>query len=169
VFEAYLGERSSRRQRPGRALEKIHYSWDIVSSYGTFRDLEQYQLVDSPEWQELTPRFGYDVPQMIEAADLLDAFESAFDTSLKLYSLMQEAGHYLEAQYATLLGHRMRWKMTYTAREAFHIHESGTDNTHADTQKLVASLHDKLSEEHPLLGEAMSFAQVANASLTARV
>jgi len=34
VFEAYMGERLNRRHRPGRALEKIHYSWDLLCDYG---------------------------------------------------------------------------------------------------------------------------------------
>jgi dTMP kinase len=38
VFKAYMGERLNRRHKPGRALEKAHYSWDILCDYGIFRD-----------------------------------------------------------------------------------------------------------------------------------
>jgi thymidylate kinase/thymidylate synthase ThyX len=158
VFEAYIGERLNRRHRPGRALEKIHYSWDLLCDYGIFRDLQRHRMVDDLEWQRLTPRYGYEVPALIEEADLVDEFEECFELSLKLYSLLQQAGYALEAQYATLLGHRMRWKVTYNAREAFHFHELRTSpQGHPGYRKLVQQMHQKVSEIHPLLGEAMKF------------
>lgn len=158
VFEAYMGERLNRRHRPGRALEKIHYSWDLLCDYGIFRDLQRHRMVDDLEWQQLTPRYGYEIPALIEEADLVDEFEECFELSLKLYSKLQEAGFALEAQYATLLGHRMRWKITYNAREAFHFHELRTSpQGHPGYRKLVQQMHQKLSEVHPLLGEAMKF------------
>lgn len=158
VLETYIGERLNRRQRPGRALEKAHYSWDIMCDYGIFRDLQRHRMVDDLEWQQLTPRYGYEVPQLVEDAGLGEQFEACFDASLELYSLLQEAGHPLEAQYATLLGHRMRWKVTYNAREAFHLHELRTSpQGHPGYRKLVGIMHQKLSEVHPILGEGMRF------------
>lgn len=158
IFDAYIGERLNRRHRPGRALEKIHYSWDLVCDYGIFRDLQRHRMVDDLEWQELTPRFGYEVPKLIEEAGLVEPFEACFDLSLRLYSLLQEAGYQQEAQYATLLGHRMRWKVTYNAREAFHLHELRTSpQGHPGYRRLVQQMHEKLCEMHPLLGEAMKF------------
>jgi len=156
IFEAYLGERVSPRQRPGRALEGIHYRWDIVSSFSAFREMQTYHHGLGLEWQELTPRFGYEVPKLIEDAGLLDEFETAFEISLKLYSLLQEAGLHLEAQYATLLGHNMRWKMSCNGREMFGILESG-HAAHPDLKKVFAAMHEKLTETHPLLGEAITF------------
>lgn len=158
VFESYMGERLNRRHRPGRALEKAHYSWDLVCDYGIFRDLQRHRMVDDLEWQQLTPRYGYEVPQLVEDAGLSDAFENCFDLSLKLYSLLQGAGFALEAQYATLLGHRMRWKVTYNAREAFHLHELRTSpQGHPGYRKLVQQMHAKLAEVHPMLAENMRF------------
>lgn len=158
VFKAYMGERLNRRHRPGRALEKAHYSWDIVCDYGIFRDLQRHRMVDDMNWQELTPRYGYEVPQLIEEAGLTDQFEECFDISLRLHSRLQSAGYRLEAQYATLLGHRMRWKMTYNAREAMHFNELRTSpQGHPGYRKLVLQMHEKLAEVHPQLAEAMKF------------
>lgn len=158
VFWAYVGERLNRRHKPGRALENAHYSWDLVCDYGIFRDLHRHRMVDDLEWQMLTPRYGFEVPELIEQAGLTDQFEACFDASLKLYSSLQAAGYELEAQYATLLGHKMRWKVTYNAREAFHLHELRTSpQGHPGYRKLVLEMHEKLSEVHPLLTEAMKF------------
>ena len=71
---------------------------------------------------------------------------------------MQLAGYENEAQYATLLGHRMRWKITYNAREAFHLHELRTSpQGHPGYRKLVKEMHDMLAEVHPLMAESMIF------------
>ncbi len=158
VFDAYMGERLNRRHRPGRALEKAHYSWDILCDYGIFRDLQRHRMVDDLAWQALTPRYGYEIPTLVEEAGLTDMFEQCFELSLKLYSAMQEAGYGLEAQYATLLGHRMRWKVTMNARETFHFNELRTSpQGHPGYRKLVLQMHEKLAQIHPMLAEAMKF------------
>lgn len=159
VFEAYIGDRQNYLQRPGRALEKIHYSWDLISDFDTFRDLQRHRVVDDLEWQELTPRYGYDIPKAVEDAELIDQFEACFELSLRLHSLLHEAGYSAEAQYATLLGHRMRWKVTYNAREAFHLHELRTSpHNRREVREIVQAMHDKVCQTHPLLGDAMKFA-----------
>lgn len=158
VFNAYIGDRLNRRHRPGRALEKIHYSWDLVCDYGIFRDLQRHRMVDDLSWQQLTPRFGYEVPKLVEDAGLSDMFEQCFDLSLKLYSLLQDAGYEYEAQYATLLGHKMRWKLTFNAREAFHFIElRTTPQGHPGYRKLAQQMYQKIAEVHPLIAGSMKF------------
>lgn len=168
VFKAYIGERLNRRHKPGRALENAHYSWDLLCDYGIFRDLQRHRIVDDLGWQQLTPRYGYEIPQLVEEAGLTEQFEACFDLSLELYSLLQASGYTLEAQYATLLGHRMRWKITYNAREAFHLHELRTSpQGHPGYRKLLQQMHEKLGEVHPMLAEAMQFVnQDENPELT---
>jgi dTMP kinase len=158
VFDAYMGERLNRRHHPGRAIEKAHYSWDILCDYGIFRDLQRHRMVDDLNWQQLTPRFGYEIPSLVEEAGLSEKYERCYDISLELYSLLVKEGYALEAQYACLLGHRMRWKVTYNAREAFHFHELRTSpQGHPGYRKLVLKMHETLKEIHPNLAEAMKF------------
>lgn len=158
VISTYMGERLNRRHRPGRALEKAHYSWDLICDYGIFRDLQRHRMVDDLEWQQLTPRYGYEIPELVEQAGCSDIFEECFAISLALYSFLQENKYDLEAQYATLLGHRMRWKVTLNAREAFHFIELRTSpQGHPGYRKLTQQMYEKLCEVHPILGEAMRF------------
>lgn len=160
VLHAYLGKRLSRKQLPGRALEKAHYNWDMMTDYVTFRDMLRHRIVDDLAWQQLTPRNGYEVPSLIEDAGLADQFEECFDISLELHSLLHEAGYPLEAQYATLMGHRVRWIATYNAREAFHVHETlETLSANPETNRLMEQMHEKLSEVHPVLADAIKVKQ----------
>lgn len=158
VFHAYMGERLNRRHKPGRALEQAHYSWDLVCDYGIFRDLQRHRMVDDLQWQPLTPRYGYETPSLVDDAGLNEQFEQCFELSLDLYSKLQAAGYEYEAQYATLLGHKMRWKMTINAREAFHLLEIRTSpQGHPGYRKLCLEMYEKVAEAHPLLAEAMVF------------
>ncbi len=158
IFKTYIGERLNRRHRPGRAIEKAHYSFDLVCDYGIFRDLQRHRMVDDLGWQQLTPRYGYDTPKLVEAAGLTDDFDKCFSLSLKLYSLLQDKGYAQEAQYATLLGHKMRWKLTMNAREAFHFIELRTaPQGHPGYRKLSHQMYEQICKVHPLLGAAMKF------------
>ncbi len=158
ILNAYIGERLNRRHRPGRALERAVYSWDIVCDYGIFRDLQRHRIVNDLSWQALTPRYGYEIPALIEQAGVAETFLDSFDRSLELHSYLQSAGKEVEAQYATLLGHKMRWKVTMNAREAFHFIELRTSpQGHPGYRKLVKQMYDRLAEAHPILSEAMIF------------
>jgi thymidylate synthase ThyX len=139
-------------------MEKAHYSWDIMCEYAAFKDLQRHRMVDDQAWQQLTPRYGYNTPKLVEQAGLSEQFDACFEISLKLYSLLQQAGYATEAQYATLHGHIMRWKVTYNAREAFHFHELRTSpQGHPVYRKLVMQMHEKLAEVHPIMAESMKF------------
>jgi len=151
VFEALAGTRSHRRQQLSHAFEKAQYTWDLVTSYALFRNLQRQQLVEGATAQTLTPRYGYEVPAIIEAAGVSDEYEQCFDLSLELYSLLQQAGHSLEAQYATLQGHRMRWKLSQNALETTRLIER-TPNS-PGMRKFQFSLHAHLAETHPLMAE----------------
>lgn len=158
VFRTYVGERLNRRHRPGRALEKIHYSFDLVAKYGAFKDLQRHRMVDALEWQEFTPRLGYDVPKLVEQAGLSEAFERCFDLSLELHSALQAARGPLIAQYATLHGHNVRWKVTMNAREAFQMLElRSSPQGHPAYRKLAQQMHARIAEVHPLTADAMVF------------
>ena len=158
IFWTYIGERLNRRHKPGRALEELLFSWDIVCDYGIFRDLQRHKLISSLVWQTLTPYMGYEITPLVEEAGLKGVWEDCFETSAELYRLLEEAAGKVVAQYAVLLGHHMRWRITYNARQAFHFHELRTSpQGHPNYRRLVGQMHDTVAERFPLLGEAMKF------------
>src|SRR5207249_8996223 len=67
VLRAYVGERTNRRHKPGRAFERTTYRFDVLTDYGAFRDLQRHRLL-TLEWQPLTPRHGFTEPEAIAAA-----------------------------------------------------------------------------------------------------
>jgi thymidylate synthase ThyX len=158
ALKTYIGERLNRRHKPGRAFEIPHYTFDILCDYGIFRDLQRHRMVDSMEWQQLTPHYGYEVPKLVLEAGVEDLFQECFDVSFDLYQKITDAGYQAEAQYATLLGHKMRWKFTMNAREAYHFIElRSSPQGHPGYRKIAQIIHEKIKEVHPLIAEGMTF------------
>ena len=168
VFMAAIGERLNRRHKPGRAFEKIHYEWQITGDYGSFRDLQRHRMVDAFEWQRLTPSHGYEVPRLVSDAGFETMFRNCFTMSEKLWTVLRNAGVEAEAQYATLLGHRMRYRFLLNARAAFHFHElRSTPQGHPGYRKIVQEMHRLLCSVHPNIGAAMRFVNLGeDAELT---
>ncbi|HVU59809.1 MAG TPA: FAD-dependent thymidylate synthase [Candidatus Saccharimonadales bacterium] len=156
VLQTYIGGRADRRHKPGGAFEKVHYRWDVISDFAVFTDLQRHRVADHLAWQALSPRYGFDTPQLIEDAGLSEPFEACFDASLRLYSLLQANGYAREAQYATLQGHNMRWTMTLNAREACCLLEPHTGSQeYPACRQLIRQMYRKLAEVHPLLAAGM--------------
>ena len=84
VLRAYVGERTNRRHRPGRAFERTMYRFDVLTDYGAFRDLQRHRLL-TLEWQALTPRHGYTEPEAIVEAGAHDDWERVMDGSADLH------------------------------------------------------------------------------------
>lgn len=158
AFKTYVGERYNRRHRPDRAIEVAQYIWDIVCDYGIFRDLQRHRLVDALEWQNLHPFFGYEIPALLKEAGFNGEAERLFDESQRTYEMLIKRGYLDEAQYATLLGHKMRWKVAFNAREAFHLLELRTQPSgHPGYIKLCQQMYETIRTVHPRLAKAMIF------------
>jgi len=158
VLRTAIGERLNRRHKPGRAFEIAHYEFEITADYGSFRDLQRHRMVDAFEWQKLSPAFGYEVPDLVKEAGLEEQFVHCFNISKRLYSTLVEARHETEAQYAVLLGNRMRWRWVLNARALFHLLELRTSpQGHPGYRKICKQMHESIKSVHPTIAEAMIF------------
>ena len=158
IIRMYIGNRTNRRQKPGRAFENLFYKWQITGDYGTFRDLQRHRVVDGFQWQNLRPDLGFTIPAEVKATGLSMMMEEAIDLSSTLYDKLMTAGLTEEAQYATLLGHRMRYTFSINARASFHLHELRTGpQGHAGYRKIVNQMHDEVCLVHPNIAAGMVF------------
>ena len=159
IVRSYVGERTNRRHKPGRALERTDYRFDVVSDYGAFRDLQRHRLM-TIEWQELTPRHGYTRPVAIDDAGLADRFDEAMHTSASLWSDLSE--RFPErAAYAVSLAYRIRYVMQFNAREAMHLIELRTSvQGHPSYRSVGQEMHRLIAEQagHHAIAEMMTFA-----------
>ena len=91
-------------------------------------------------------------------AGLTRLYRQTHERSARLYQALQDAGFPAEAQYATLLSDRMRWKLTLNARAALHMIELRTQPAgHANYRRLAQMMHDEIAAVHPTLAAAMLF------------
>lgn len=156
VLTLFLNDRPSASGRSFAPLDSTQYAWEIISSYSLFVRLYQLGVGRQFAWQTLTPRLGFEVPQLIDDAGLAEEYEDCFDISLQFHSQLQQKGYDNEAQYATLQGHKLRWSVNYTASEMQQVFDSlQADKTDPTAGRIAELMHDKLTEIHPLIASAL--------------
>ena len=158
VLRAMVGERTNRRHRPGRALERPSYRFDVLSDYGAFRDLQRHRMM-TIDWQRLSPDHGYVRPPEIEEAGLGDKFDSAMERSRDLHDALLEPFPD-QAPYAVSLAYRVRYLMHMNAREAMHVLElRSTPQGHPSYREVAQQMHSLIGDVagHRAIAEMMRF------------
>ena len=158
VVRSYVGERTNRRHKPGRALERVGYRFDVVSDYGAFRDLQRHRLL-TVEWQDLTPANGYTMPQSVVEAGLSGVYAAAMERSAALHAALAERFGATQAAYAVALAYRIRYTMQFNAREAMHLLELRTSpQGHPEYRKVCQQMHALIAEKagHRVVAEMMT-------------
>src|SRR6058998_3144922 len=165
VLAAYVGKRLNRRHRPGRAFERTSYRFDVLGDYGAFRDLQRHRLL-TLEWQRLTPRHGYVVPDAIAEAGAGDDWRRVMAESAALHDAIEAAGLPEVASYAVSMAYRVRFYMEMNAREAMHVIElRTTPQGHPAYRRICQTMHRLIAERHPAIGAAMTFADHSTVAL----
>jgi thymidylate synthase ThyX len=158
LLSAYVGERTNRRHRPGRAFERSVYTFDVVTDYGAFRDLQRHRLC-TIVWQRLTPDLGFEVPSEVADAGLGGRYSQSLERLAELYRAL-EPRYPAQAPYAVSMAHRVRFAITLNARELMHLAELRSSPQGHPTYRTVAQrMHTLVAERagHRGLAEAMRF------------
>ena len=159
LITAYVGERSNRRHKPGRGMERTGYRFDILVDYGIFRDLQRHRLM-TLDWQRLGTQHGYVTPDPIRAVGAVDLWDEAMDRTAHLAERIEASAGPDVAQYAVPFAYRIRFYMDLNAREAFHLIELRTaQGGHADYRRVCQEMHRLIGEQagHKLIAGAMSY------------
>lgn len=157
LVRAYVGARENRRHKPGRAFERVDYRFDVLSDYGSFRDLQRHRLL-TIEWQRLTPYHGYVRPELVDDAGQAGAFDAAMGRSAGLHDALRDPFPD-QAAYAVSMAYRLRYVMQFNAREAIHMLElrSGSQG-HPAYRRVALEMHRLIAEQagHRAVAEAMT-------------
>jgi thymidylate synthase ThyX len=166
LLAAYVGDRTNRRHRPGRAFERTDYRFDIVADYGAFRDLQRHRLC-SIEWQPLGTDLGYEVPELVEEAGCSDRFVESLERSRSLHDAL--AKYFPElCTYAVALAYNIRFTMQMNAREAMHVLElRSTSQGHPAYRRVAQEMHRLIDEEagHGAIAASMRFVEYGDVEL----
>ncbi|NQV06100.1 FAD-dependent thymidylate synthase, partial [bacterium] len=85
LIRSYVGERANRRHKPGRAMERSGYRFDILCDYGIFRDLQRHRML-TIEWQRLGTKHGYIVPESLEGIGAETAWRDVMERTADLHT-----------------------------------------------------------------------------------
>jgi thymidylate synthase ThyX len=160
VLQAYVGNRTNRRHKPGRAFERATYRFDVLSDYGAFRDLQRHRLL-TLEWQNLTPAHGFTEPAAIEEVGALNDWQKVMTTTADLYDTLITRGLERIASYAISMAYRVRFYMQMNAREAMHLIElRSAPQGHPAYRRVSQKMHKLIGEQagHQAVAAAMKFA-----------
>ena len=167
VLRAYVGDRTNRRYRPGRAFERTSYCFDILSDYGAFRDLQRHRML-SLEWQSLSSRHGYTQPSAIAAVGATNDWHRVMAEAASLHELLTERYGPTVAQYPISMAYRIRFYMHMNAREAMHVIELRTaPQGHPAYRRVCQQMHKLIENQagHKALAAAMTFADHSQVEL----
>ena len=156
VLDAYMKGRRHRREKPGRALEQVYYTFDIIGNLGVYRDLQRHRLL-SQERQDFTTAHGYDTPPEITEAGFDDDYRRCMDRAAEIHERIR-ADHPREAQYVVPFAYRTRWYMKMNLREAVHIGELRTmPQGHPDYRSIAQEMWRQIGAVHPRLASYARF------------
>lgn len=157
IIKMYVGERKTRRDRPGRAFEFGYpLTFDLVLNFGSYRDIHRHRMCTQMR-QRLTPYLGFPMPKEIVEAGYEKEALACRDKSMALYETLKK-DFPEEAQYVVLFGFNVRWSMGMNDREAMHLLELRTvAQGHPDYRLLCQQMHQKIRERSPWRADLMKF------------
>lgn len=150
LLDEYLVRRTHRRDKPGRALEQVYYTFDLLGNLGMFRDLHRHRIL-SQERQDFSTAHGYDTPDELAEIGFKKDFDRCMVQAAELYDQIHaDLPH--EAQYVVPFAYRVRWYMKMNLRELVHIAELRTmPQGHPDYRSMVQEICRKVEAVHPTL------------------
>ncbi len=156
IVRAYVGDRSNRRHKPGRAFERVDYRFDVLSDYGAFRDLQRHRML-TIEWQRLSPNHGYTRPELVDDSGMGDLFDQTMARSAELHDVLRPEFPE-QASYAVAMAYRLRYVMQFNAREAIHMLElRSSPQGHPSYRRVALEMHRLIADRagHHAVAEAM--------------
>jgi thymidylate synthase ThyX len=156
VLQEHFSKRRHRRDKPGRALENVYYTFDVLGNLGLYRDLHRHRIL-TQERQAFTTAHGYDTPREIEEAGFKREFDGCMNAAAGLYEdIYRDLPG--EAQYVVPFAFKIRWYMKMNLREAVHLCELRTmPQGHPDYRFIAKEMWRKIQEVHPALAEVGRF------------
>jgi thymidylate synthase ThyX len=158
IVATYLGERKSKRDRAGRALESGYpINFDLVAGFAEYRDLQRHRML-TQQRQDLGVLLGYSIPEEIIEIGKEEIVQDCFARSEKLHGDLKRAGMEEEAQYVTLFNHFIRWNVGMNLRELGHLAELRTQKAgHPKYRRIVQVMAKQFLKRSPEMEAVLRF------------
>ncbi|HSX24496.1 MAG TPA: FAD-dependent thymidylate synthase, partial [Candidatus Andersenbacteria bacterium] len=154
ILAAYLGNRTQRWQKVGRAFENTYLRYDIVINIGAWRDLHRHRML-SQQRQLFTVEHGHDTPQELIDAGLDMPYRDALHKAAAVYRKIAQHDSVL-AQYAVPMAYKVRFMQWTNVRECFWEMELRTiPEGHPDYRHIEQEKFRLFAQVYPLIAEHM--------------
>jgi thymidylate synthase ThyX len=167
LIAALVGDRANRRHKPGRAMERTTYRFDVSCDIGAFRDLQRHRLM-TLEWQRFSTRLGHELPDEVESEGLGDRWQSMMDESGSLYEDVRDDLGPDVAQYVVPFAFNVRFVMEMNPRQAFHLIELRSQAAgHPAYRRVAHEMHRAIRDVagHRLIADAMTYVDYSEVDL----
>ena len=167
LIGAMVGDRANRRHKPGRAMERTTYRFDVSCDIGAFRDLQRHRLM-TLEWQRFSTHLGYDLPREVQEHGMEREWASVMEQAGELYETVRGDLGPDVAQYVVPFAFYVRFVMEMNPRQAFHLIELRSQVAGHPAYRTVAQqMHEAIRDVagHHLIADAMSFVDYSDIEL----
>jgi hypothetical protein len=167
LIRSMVGDRANRRHKPGRAMERTTYRFDVKCDIGAFRDLQRHRLM-TLEWQRFSTHLGYDLPAEVAAHGMEQDWASVMDDAGELYEAIRGDLGPDVAQYVVPFAFNVRFVMEMNPRQAFHLIELRSQAAGHPAYRMVAQqMHEAIRDVagHRLIADAMTFVDYSDTDL----
>lgn len=107
ILDAGCNARENRRHKSPRALEHAEFTFEIVTDFGTYRDLHRHRML-TQERQFLCCDYGFYIPPEIQNTPYEEEYCNALQEAKQVYDLVA-AELPEEAQYVVPMAYHIRW------------------------------------------------------------
>lgn len=107
IIDAACNSRENRRHKSPRALEHATFTFEIMSDFANYRDLQRHRVL-TQERQLLTCNYGFYIPSEIQGTEMEEMYTEALEKTKKAYDrIVDELPE--EAQYIVPMAYNMPW------------------------------------------------------------
>lgn len=158
LISLYIGDRVTRRDRSGRALEAGYpLTFDLVGGFAEYRDLQRHRML-TQQRQLLSTDLGFIVPPEVAEVGLEREVHELVMQMNELNRTLRAAGLVAASQYATLFNHRLRFMLGMNLRQFQHLAELRTQPAgHFSYRAMVMEMARQVKQAHPWVNEAVRF------------
>ncbi len=167
LIRAMVGDRANRRHKPGRAMERTTYRFDVTCDIGAFRDLQRHRLM-TLEWQRFSTHLGFDLPHEVREHGMEDDWRSIMEQAGELYEAVRGDVGSDVAQYVVPFAFNVRFVMEMNPRQAFHLIELRSQVAGHPAYRTVAQqMHEAIRDVagHRLIADAMTYVDYSEIEL----
>lgn len=156
ILEVGHEARQNRRHKAPRAFEHAHFTFEIISDFGVYRDLQRHRLL-TQERQLLGPSFGYYFPAEIDEVGKGEFYIQKMERAREAYETISTSFPE-EAQYILPMAYHLRYYFHVSLRELQWICELRSAPSGHPTYRVIAQEMARLvSQAYPAFASIFKF------------